>query len=47
VIKDRRTSWIEIVQASASFAFRANNAEIMEVVGIVATHQAAEPLRTD
>jgi hypothetical protein len=30
VIKDRRTPWIENWQASASLAFRANNAGIME-----------------
>jgi hypothetical protein len=30
VIRDRRTPWIEIRKASASLAFRANNAGIME-----------------
>jgi hypothetical protein len=32
VIKDRRTPWIEIEEASASLAFRANNAGIMSAL---------------
>jgi hypothetical protein len=32
VIKDRRTPWIEIGKASASLAFRANNAGIMSAL---------------
>lgn len=37
VIKDRRTPWIGDLEASASFAFRANNGDIMRAVQETAT----------